>query len=195
MKIWWFKRWRARAAGKGDALGAIGLLRGEQPAPFVQDVVAQWDEERNRMIAGFYEGRQQQITRPINVPVIVGADDGLETRDERRRAFWRAGAEERTRLEDETFYHELRLRWSRYARVITSYVGAFYRHYAAGADIDEALFVVEGVGERIDDHTGQQMIPDHMAHPREAAAAPSMGFAPALKANDKKFTEEVNEHA
>lgn len=194
MKTWWFKRWRAGVAGKRDARGAIGLLRGEQPAPFVQDVVAQWDEERNRMIGRSYEGRQQRITRAIDVPVIAGADDGMLTRDERRRALWRAGVEERTRLEDETLYHELRARWSRYARVIASYVGAYYRHYATGTDVDDSLFVVEGIGEQLDDHAGQAVIPDHLAQARAEVSPPVMGFAPSRKSGDRKRTKEVIEH-
>lgn len=152
MKIWFAKRWRAQRAGTRDAQRAIGYMRGRKAAPFVQDLLAEWEEERNQRLAEFYHDQERLAGRWTRIPIMADVANDAMSPDERRQAIAHAGAQERARLEAEGVWHELASCWSRYARVLANYIKGFHERLPDGLDLPAELLHAQGFSEELDDH-------------------------------------------
>lgn len=186
MKLWPVKRWRARRAGKRDAEIALGLMRGD-PSPTIQELLAEFEEERHKEMARWYDEQQRFAGRTVRIPILGEAANGVTDPNERRRLLAEAGAWERARLEVEAFWHRLAARWEPYARVIACYKGGFYERFPADADVPPELLRARGLPEEFDNHgAGVPVLPAGRRRP--------IGFAPANR-NGKDKIKEDNEDA
>jgi hypothetical protein len=183
MRIWWLKRWKADGAGKRDAGIALGLMTGE-PSPFIEELQAEWEEERNKEMARLYDDQQRMAGRTVRIPIVPEAARGVTDPNERRRLLAEAGSYERFRLDMEAFWHRLAARWAPYARVVARYRGGFLSRFPADADVPPELLRARGLPDDFDDHGWGAGVPALPPGPRRP-----MGFAPAGKKNNNKDKE------